>query len=110
MFVSFILNTIWNVLGTIIFYKFINKIWRTDELKKYRERTIPKGTYDKKYENEYSNHLKGKCVLLTITFFVVITSNLFFGTIISLVIGTTTGLILGPILGKYYPAEPKEII
>jgi len=102
-----LINFIVSIICTIIFYKIINKTWRINIIKEYTNESMYKGNYNEQYKNAYSHHLKGKCNLMSIVFFVIMISNEFTSSIISMIIGIIVALIIGPIIGKYYP-EPKE--
>ena len=98
-----------SIICTIIFYKLINKTWRIDAIKEYTKEAISKGTYNEQYKSAYSHHLKGICNLMSIVFFVMMISNIFTNSIISMIIVSILALIISLIIGKYYPKRKENL-
>lgn len=101
-----LINFIFNIICTFIFYKSADKFIRKDSLKDYEEKSIAIGVYDEIYINEYDNFLKGKCEQLTIVFFIIMTLNMFMGPIFSMIVGIIAGMIISKVSNRFYP-RPK---
>lgn len=102
-------NLIDTAFHSFTFYIIYSIFFRIFEINKYVKKSTLDGTYSDTYKKIYSNHLKGKCILVSLLMGVVYFIDIYTNLVFAFAIAIIFALCIGPIFKRFYPKPESNL-